>query len=240
MGYHIRTIKKGIFGEASKIREELEEFEDSLEQGNPIMAILELSDLIGSVDGFLQKNYPSITLADLLEMSAATHRAFDDGTRKPSHNEDFDPDNVHSRGLRDRSINRPSTREIRRHVTGTSSLVTFRYVVADDEHNTIRRISVAPDVHQAFVELGYDVVPDDFIPALIDSTTGELKSEHTILCWDGLQITDIKWRIRFAVAEHYDKWLRRHPVTSFYETGENVKRVAALYEKAIEDSVHGQ
>jgi hypothetical protein len=32
MGYHKRVIAKGTFGEASKIREELEEYEDAMEQ----------------------------------------------------------------------------------------------------------------------------------------------------------------------------------------------------------------
>lgn len=31
MSYHLRTIEKGIFGHASKIREEYEEFQDAMD-----------------------------------------------------------------------------------------------------------------------------------------------------------------------------------------------------------------
>ena len=44
-GYHLREIKRGVFGEVSKITEEYEEFLESLEQKNPVMALVELSEL---------------------------------------------------------------------------------------------------------------------------------------------------------------------------------------------------
>jgi hypothetical protein len=47
MCYHIRKIERGVLGEVSKVREELEELEDSLEQGVKIMALTEMSDLYG-------------------------------------------------------------------------------------------------------------------------------------------------------------------------------------------------
>lgn len=43
--YHIRKIRRGKFGEASKIREELDEFIDACEQGCKLMALQELSDI---------------------------------------------------------------------------------------------------------------------------------------------------------------------------------------------------
>ncbi len=81
MGYHTKEIKRGVFGEPSKIREEFEEFEDALTQRNPVMAIIELSDLVGAIDGYIRKF--NLTIDDLVAMKEATHRAFMDGTRKP-------------------------------------------------------------------------------------------------------------------------------------------------------------
>lgn len=81
-GYHKRSIKKGVIGEVSKIKEELEELEDALEQNNPVMALVELSDLLGAVKCYLEKNHPSITMEHLMEMQAATERAFKSGQRK--------------------------------------------------------------------------------------------------------------------------------------------------------------
>lgn len=82
MGYHTREIKKGSIGESSKIREELEELEDAEKQDNPVMAILELSDIVGAIDAYLEVNHPSITVEDLITMAMRTKAAFDDGTRR--------------------------------------------------------------------------------------------------------------------------------------------------------------
>lgn len=82
MGYHLKAIPKGEFGEISKIEEELAELKDADYQGNRIMALVELSDLIGSVQGYLEKHYPGFGLKDLIKMAEATSRAFSDGTRK--------------------------------------------------------------------------------------------------------------------------------------------------------------
>lgn len=82
MGYHFNDIKRGVFGQPSKIREELEEFEDALLQKNPVMAIQELSDIVGAIEGWLDENHPTIHLEHLIEMAHATRRAFQDGTRK--------------------------------------------------------------------------------------------------------------------------------------------------------------
>lgn len=79
-GYHLRDIKRGVYGEASKITEEHEEFVESLEQKNPIMALVELSDLIGAIEAYSKKHY-NITLDDLLVLKEATRRAFANGSR---------------------------------------------------------------------------------------------------------------------------------------------------------------
>jgi hypothetical protein len=83
MGYHVRKIKPGQIGEKSKIREELEEFLDALEQDNPVMALVELSDMVGAIEHYLEKYHPSISLQDLITMAKTTRGAFEDGTRTP-------------------------------------------------------------------------------------------------------------------------------------------------------------
>lgn len=106
MGYHIRTIPRGIIGEVSKIEEELAELRDALTQGNTLMAMHELSDLVGSIELFLQRRYPHLTLDDLITMKNATRSAFCDGTRssppRPRITTDYLKDNhrmIHFFGL---------------------------------------------------------------------------------------------------------------------------------------------
>lgn len=82
MGYHINEIERGTFGEFSKIKEEFLEAEDALQQENKVMALVEMADLIGAIEGYCLKNH-NITLNDLIKMKEATTRAFTDGTRKP-------------------------------------------------------------------------------------------------------------------------------------------------------------
>lgn len=68
-GYHIAVIARGEFGEASKIREESEEFLDADWQGVRLMALVELSDLLGAIEGYLARHHPGTTLADLARLS---------------------------------------------------------------------------------------------------------------------------------------------------------------------------
>lgn len=83
IGYHKREIQKHKFGTAAKVMEEAEEFIDSVDQGVRLMALQELSDIIGAIDGFLQVNYDgSVTLEDLIDMANVTKRAFVSGRRK--------------------------------------------------------------------------------------------------------------------------------------------------------------
>ena len=81
-GYHNRVIQKGVYGEISKIREELEELEDAAEQGNRIMELIELSDMWGAMRKYLQTHFPGIKMNDLHKMSKATRNAFQQGHRK--------------------------------------------------------------------------------------------------------------------------------------------------------------
>lgn len=82
MGYHKREIVRGVLGYVSKVREELEELEDALEQKAYIMAMLEMSDLYGALEALADKW--ELTMDDLRIMSDLTKSAFYDGSRKSS------------------------------------------------------------------------------------------------------------------------------------------------------------
>ena len=82
MGYHLKEIKKGKFGEISKIQEELDELNDAHDQDNKIMAMCELSDIYGAIEGYLVEYFPHLTMEDLKIMASATARSFRDGSRK--------------------------------------------------------------------------------------------------------------------------------------------------------------
>lgn len=82
MSYHIAEIERGQYGEPSKIREEFEEFLDAREQGVAIMELVELSDMLGAVKGYLEKYHKGTTLQDLLDMQRVTERAFVSGARE--------------------------------------------------------------------------------------------------------------------------------------------------------------
>jgi hypothetical protein len=85
-GYHIAYIVRGQFGEPSKIMEEAAEFNDAIMQGNPVMALCELSDMLGAIEGYLERKHPSITMNHLLRMKDATKRAFKEGHRAEHEN----------------------------------------------------------------------------------------------------------------------------------------------------------
>lgn len=55
MGFHQKEIKKGIYGELSKIQEELDEAYDAEAQGQDLMLLIELSDMIGAIEGVAKK-----------------------------------------------------------------------------------------------------------------------------------------------------------------------------------------
>ena len=82
-GYHLATIERGDYGQLSKIKEEVMEALDANLQNNPLMVLIELSDIIGAIEGFLDNHFEGkITLEDLITMAHATKRAFQSGTRK--------------------------------------------------------------------------------------------------------------------------------------------------------------
>ena len=82
-GYHLKDIPRGEIGELSKIKEELLELEDAMEQSARIMALVELSDLYGAMECFLQQHFPDMSMDDLERMSTVTKRAFSSCARLP-------------------------------------------------------------------------------------------------------------------------------------------------------------
>lgn len=60
MGFHKNIITRGIYGEISKVREELEEAEDAIQQGQTLMLLVELADIIGACAGVAAKHGLSI------------------------------------------------------------------------------------------------------------------------------------------------------------------------------------
>lgn len=83
-GYHLVDIPRGVYGDSSKIMEEVLELVDADKQSARIMALCEVSDIVGAVLGYLAKHHPGITLDDVLKMVDITRRAFESGHRKPS------------------------------------------------------------------------------------------------------------------------------------------------------------
>lgn len=79
IGYHVREIPRGVYGEPSKIYEECEEFRDAIEQDSMVLAINELSDLYGAIKAYVEARGWSMT--DLAAMSEITERAFESGER---------------------------------------------------------------------------------------------------------------------------------------------------------------
>jgi hypothetical protein len=80
MGYHLKEIPKGKLGEFSKIKEEFEELSDGVEQGNDILVICELCDMIGAIESYAKKW--NLSLDDLIKMMNCTKSAFEEGKRK--------------------------------------------------------------------------------------------------------------------------------------------------------------
>jgi hypothetical protein len=81
-GYHIDEITKGVLGQLSKVQEELDELKDAEKQGCKILALVELSDLVGAIRAYLREHYPGVRFHDLRQMSKLTENAFNDGTRR--------------------------------------------------------------------------------------------------------------------------------------------------------------
>ena len=80
-GYHLSNIPRGVIGESSKILEEALELQDAERQECKVMALVELSDILGAIALYLEKHHPFTTIDDLIIMSRITRRAFENGRR---------------------------------------------------------------------------------------------------------------------------------------------------------------
>lgn len=80
-GYHLAKIEKGVLGELSKVREELDELFDAEAQDARIMQLCEAADLVGALRAWLRKYHCDVTLEDLVRMADLNERAFKSGRR---------------------------------------------------------------------------------------------------------------------------------------------------------------
>ncbi|MCZ2224367.1 MAG: hypothetical protein LC122_12160 [Chitinophagales bacterium] len=55
MKFHKKLIKKGVYGELSKVKEELDEAIDAEEQNQDLMLLIELADIVGACAGVANK-----------------------------------------------------------------------------------------------------------------------------------------------------------------------------------------
>lgn len=79
--YHTREIPKGEYGELSKIYEEVEELKDAEAQRNPILALCELADIVGAIEGYVRKHH-NMGMLEVLKMTRLNEQAFKSGYRK--------------------------------------------------------------------------------------------------------------------------------------------------------------
>ncbi len=80
MGYHKTEIKKGEYGEFSKIREEFEELTDAVEQNAKILQLCEIADLLGAIEAYTLNKF-GFTMEDMLFFSNQTKEAFQENKR---------------------------------------------------------------------------------------------------------------------------------------------------------------
>lgn len=79
--YHTKPIQKGVYGELSKIIEEADELKDAQEQDNPILVLNELADIVGAIDGFVNKHH-GMGIDDVIKMMRLNEKAFKSGHRR--------------------------------------------------------------------------------------------------------------------------------------------------------------
>lgn len=80
-GYHNQIIPKASAGSFLKILEETEEAKDAYLTKNPIMLLVELADLYGALELFLERDFPNLKMNDIKTMHEVTKRAFQNGRR---------------------------------------------------------------------------------------------------------------------------------------------------------------
>lgn len=90
MGYHTRDIKRGVYGDFSKVVEEWEELLDARLQDGKILELVEIADLYGALEGYLEKRY-GMNMEDVAKMSRMTSSAFIEGKRVAPTPESVEP-----------------------------------------------------------------------------------------------------------------------------------------------------
>ena len=80
-GYHEMIIPKTPAGSFLKIAEEFREARDAYVHNNPIMLLVELADLYGAMELFLENDFPKISMENIKTMHEVTKRAFQNGRR---------------------------------------------------------------------------------------------------------------------------------------------------------------
>lgn len=75
--FHKRDIPEGVFGDFSKIEEEFFEAKDAVEQDVKVMLLIELTDLLGAIRGYMDKNYPGIGFDGLVKMMQLHHKVIE-------------------------------------------------------------------------------------------------------------------------------------------------------------------
>lgn len=93
-GYHINIIEKGVLGEFSKIKEEYLECMDAFEQFCVIMALVEMSDLLGAMRWY----YGEQVMEDYIRNGTGLAEVEDTKSKYPSFQDSFkeleaDPNN---------------------------------------------------------------------------------------------------------------------------------------------------
>jgi phosphoribosyl-ATP pyrophosphohydrolase len=68
-----------VYGKFSKIKEEFEELQDAVDQGNKILTMVEIADLYGAIEGYVIAQ--GIEMKDVVEFSNATKAMFWEGIR---------------------------------------------------------------------------------------------------------------------------------------------------------------
>lgn len=58
--FHVRQIARGEYGQLSKIEEERQEALDALEQGQRLMLLVELADMLGAIEGVVARDGASV------------------------------------------------------------------------------------------------------------------------------------------------------------------------------------
>ncbi len=80
-GYHEAVIPKVPAGSFLKLVEEMHEATDAYVSDNLIMLLVEMADLYGAMELFLEQKFPGVRMQDIMRMHAVNRRAFENGRR---------------------------------------------------------------------------------------------------------------------------------------------------------------